>query len=733
MARPSMDRIDARAKVTGAARYSADHKLPGMVHGHLVTSTIARGRVVSLDLGAARAAGGVVEIYTPDHRPVFQGTLTGLAAVFAETRPPLADREVHYHGQIVALVLAETVEQARDAAALIRVTYEAQPPNSSFEDAKEHAVSPPSVPGLPLGVPIKEPENVDIKAVLAASEVTIERTYEIPPRHHSMMEPHAAVAVWQDGRLTIYSGTQGPAAHAMELSGVLGVEQADVHVISPYVGGGFGGKAFTWAPAMLAAAAARELGRPVKVVTGREQLFTVTGHRAASSQTFALGARRDGRLNAIEHATISQSLGEDPGYRTTPKYYAAPNVHISMKITPGLDLPTATIMRAPGDESGSFALECVMDELAEELGMDPIELRMRNYLESTLKGKLPYSSKHLDECYRVGAERFGWSRRGERPGAVTDGEWQVGMGMATAVLDAGRAPTTVRVAFRPNGTATVGNATSDAGTGMWTVMAMTGARALGLPADRIRPALGDSALPFAGSSDIYGAVGSAATATVTPAILTAAREAIAKLAEHAATAEGSPLRGADDVRYAEGRLTGGGKAVTFGELLTLTGTAEVGAQGTSADLDTTHAYASYAAHFCEVRVNRWTGEPLLSRFTTVVDAGAILNAKTARGQITGGVLFGLAAAMCEEGRVEGATGRISNANLADYLLPVNADTVEFDVHFLDHPDTRLSPTGARGIGELGTVGAAAAFANAVHNATGRRVRTLPITPDKLLA
>ncbi|MFC7588276.1 xanthine dehydrogenase family protein molybdopterin-binding subunit [Nonomuraea antimicrobica] len=579
---------------------------------------------------------------------------------------------------------------------------------------------------------IEKPVGVDIEAALAASEIRVEETYDVPPRHHMMMEPHAAVAAWQAGELTIFSGTQGPAAHALEVATVLGVQPADVHVVSPYVGGAFGGKAFTWAPTLLAAAASRALGRPVKVVTSREQLFTVTGHRAASSQTFGLGADRDGRLKAIKHHTTSQSLVEDPGYRTTAKFYATPNVHIKLSITPDMNLPAATIMRAPGDEAGSFALESAMDELAVALGMDPIELRMTNYLQGTLIEGKPYSSKHLDECYQVGAERFGWSRRRAQPGTVIDGDWRIGMGMSTAILDSGRAPTAVRVTFRPNGTATVACATSDAGTGMWTIMALIGAGALNIPVNRIKPALGDSRLPLVGSNDMYGAVGSAATSTVTPAILVAAQEAVDELVQHATTAEGSPLFGATGVRYDGGRLVGAGTSVDFGELLTRTRTSEVGAQGTTAAADDSHAYASYAAHFCEVKVNRWTGEPRLSRFTTVVDAGAILNAKTARNQITGGVLFGLAAAMFEEGKVEGATGRISNANFADYVLPVNADTVPIDVHFLDYPDTRLSPTGARGIGELGTVGAAAAFANAVYNATGKRIRTLPITPDKLL-
>lgn len=727
----TLDRIDARTKVTGAAKYAADHNLPRLVYGHLTTSTIGKGRIMSMDLTAAHAAGGVLEIYTHEHPLTFHGTPPGIASIFSEVRRPLADANIHYHGQIIGLVVAETLEQARDAAALIKVSYQVQPPKSSFTEAKKQPAPPPDTP-LPLGKEIVKlaPGVTDIDAALAASEVRMEATYDLPPRHHAMMEPHAAVAVWQDGKLTLHSGTQGPVGHAEEMAVALGIAPADVHVISPYVGGAFGGKAFTWAPSMLAAAAARALDRPVKVVTSREQLFTVTGHRAASSQTFALGAGRDGQLKAIKHFTISQAVVEDPGYRTTPKFYESPNIHIRLRITPDMNLPTATIMRAPGDETGSFALESAMDELSVLLGIDPIDLRMRNYRQVSMDGR-PYSSKHLDECYRVGATRFGWARRGE-PGTVTDGDWLVGLGMASSILDAGRAPTIVRVAFRPNGTATVSNATSDAGTGMWTVMAMTGARALDVPVDRIKPTLGDSWLPVAGPNDKYGAVGSAATATVTPAILVAAREAIGKLLEHATTAPGSPFFGADDVRYVKGRVVGKGTSLTFGDLLIRTGSTEIAAEGATAPPDAGHALASYAAHFCEVKVNRWTREVRLSRFTTVVDAGTIINEKTARGQITGGVLFGLAAAMGEEVRVEGATGRISNANLADYLLPVNADTVEMDVHFLDHPDPAISSTGARGIGELGTVGAGAAYANAVFNATGKRIRSLPITADKLL-
>ncbi|GAA4174669.1 xanthine dehydrogenase family protein molybdopterin-binding subunit [Phytohabitans flavus] len=736
----AVDRVDGPVKVTGAARYAADVAPPHLTHGYLVTSTVAAGTIRGIDLSAAGRSPGVIAIYTPDNPLRLNDQPPGLSTLLGEARPPLQDHEVRYHGQIIGLVVAASFEQARDAAALVTVDYDARTPNASFAGNHDRAVAPPPT-GLPLGQPVDILADgvSSIDEALRASDVTLTGTYDLPPRHHNALEPHAAVAMWRDGQVTIHSATQGPSAHALEIAAALGVGPDAVRVVSPHVGGGFGGKAFTWAPTLLAAAAARELDRPVKVVTTREQLFTVTGHRSAVHQRLTLGARADGRLNAVKHDSISEAIVEDPGIRATLHFYATPNLHAGLRITAGMDLPRTTIMRAPGDETGSFALESAMDELAERLGMDPIDLRLANYLthahSADPAGRLPYSSKHLDECYRVGARRFGWHRRDPQPRAASDGDWFVGMGMATAVLGAARAEAAIRVHFHADGTASVATSTADLGTGMWTVLAVMGADSLGIPISRVRPAIGDSRLPVGAGNAIYGAIGSAATATVAPAVGAATRDAITALIHHAVTHRRSPLQGLDpgEVRYRHGTLTGGGRTVGFGELLTATRTDNLGATTASGPPATQpHTFASYAAHFCEVRVHRWTGETRMSRLTSAVDAGAIVNRKAARNQIIGGLVFGTGAALLEASHVEPATGRIANANLADYLLHVNADIPDIDVHFLDHPDTAFSAVGARGIGELGTIGAAAAVANAVYNATGTRIRALPITPDKLL-
>ncbi|GAA2121457.1 xanthine dehydrogenase family protein molybdopterin-binding subunit [Actinomadura alba] len=736
----SVDRVDGAAKVTGAAKYAADNRLPGIVHGHLVTSTIARGTIRSMDVRAARAAAGVIAVYTPADPLRLLPPQNPIIQIAGEARRPLQDREVRYHGQIIGLVVAETFEQARDAAALVRVTYRphGDPLRASFAEAARDAV----IPDPPWSQPVyfRADGVTPIDQALANSQVTVSATYDQPPKQHNAMEPHSAVAMWEGGRLTVYSGTQGPALHALEIAEALGVDKRNVHVISPYVGGGFGGKVVTWAPTLLAAAAARALGRPVKVVTTREQLFTVTGHRTEFTQQVTLGASRDGRLNAVKHEGVSNMLIENPT-RVVGELYDSPNLHLVTRIAT-MDVPKTTIMRAPGYEAGSFALECAMDEMAGELGMDPVELRTKNDLTTSYplpeaSERLPFSSRHLKECYQVGARRFGWSRRRAEPRAVTDGDRLVGMGMASGVLPASQFVAAARVRFRANGTVNVASANADLGTGALTALAILGADSLGIPVDRVKPALGTSLLPVNWEGDaMMGAAGSAGTTTLASAVHTAARDAIKALIAHAVAHEASPFHGMDteDVHYERGVLTAGAKSTPFGRLLTTTRTGGIEAT-TVAELKEEadrYAFASYAAYFCEVRVDRWTGEARLSRMTTVVDAGAIVNAKTARSQIVGGIIMSLGQALLEDARLEADTGRIANANLADYLLPVNADVPPLDVHFLDHPDTNYNHAGVRGLGELSSVGAAAAIANAVYNATGVRVRQLPITPDKLI-
>ncbi|MCA2211782.1 xanthine dehydrogenase family protein molybdopterin-binding subunit [Jidongwangia harbinensis] len=721
-----VNRVDGRRKVTGTAAYAADQHPDRMVHGHLLVSDVGHGTIRSMDTAAARSAPGVLAVFTP-FEPL------ALAAGAGQNWVPLQDTLVRYHGQVIGIVVADTFEQARDAAALVRTDYDETPPAASFAAGIPTATvptggwEPPVVDILADGV-------TSIDEALAASPVVVSGNYSQPSKHHNAMEPHATVADWRDGGLVVHGGTQAPAGHARSIAAALRLDPAQVRVLSPYVGGGFGNKATTWADAVVTAAAARAVGRPVKTVLTRPQTFTVTGHRSAVAQAIALGADHDGTLIALKHDAWSSLSGSGSVFESAPgttsrMLYRTANLHVGQKVVT-LDVPPSTFMRAPGEESGSFALECAMDELATALRMDPVALRLKNYATVLPGRNVPWSSKHLDECYRVGASRFGWARRRATPSAVAEGDWWVGMGMATAVYPANRFPTSVRVRLLADGTAAVSTASADLGTGMWTVLAQLGADRLGIAMDRVRPELGDSALPAN-----FGAFGSASTAGVAPALRDAAAAAVRSLTEIAVSDERSVLHGADPagVEYRAGALHAGGRSVTFGALLTATGhpAVEATASGGPGGPPAEYAFHSFGAHFCEVRVNRWTAELRLSRITTVVDAGTIVNPKTARNQIEGGMLFGVGQALFEGAQVE-PNGRIANANLADYLIPVNADVPPMDVHFLDHPDTVFNPAGVRGVGEIGTVGVAAAIANAVFNATGRRVRDLPITVEKLL-
>lgn len=732
-------RVDGREKVTGQATYTADHTAAGLAHGYLVLSSVGGGELLSMDTAAAERAPGVLAVYSPFNPLKLQSIKTTPDLSFAgQFWLPLQDTQIRYYGQIIGLVVAETYEEARHAASLVTATYAEQPPKTSVQDGIERAIAPP------IPVNYEEPElNLlaeDVTTVdeaLQASEVRVSASYSQPVDLPTAIEPHAVLASWEGGVLTLRLGTQSAVGSAMTTAEALGVDVFQVRVISPLVGGAFGGKMYLFGHPLLTAVAARELNRPIKTVLTQEQVFTVTGHRSGVVQRVELGADREGVLNAVKHDawsgfSASGVLFESAAHTTSRVLYKSPNIHVGQRIVP-LDLPPTTWVRAPGEQPGSFALESAMDELAAELGIDPIELRMRNYADTLPGREVPWSSKHLDECYRVGAERFGWADRAERPGVTTDGDWLVGQGMASSVYPGNLLPTTVAVVtLRPDGGATVASATADPGTGMLTVLAMVCAQELGIPLERVTPLLGDSVLPLN-----FGAFGSMGTASTASAVAQAAAVARAELIRLAVSDERSPFHGLDpeQVGYAEGRLTApGGREASFGELLTRLESVGVDGTGTSAPGAEKLRYAihSFGAHFCEVRVHRWTREVRVSRWTSVIDAGRIINEVTARGQIVGGVLFGLGQALLEDARPEAGTGRFANANLADYLLPVHADTPDFDVHFLPYPDTDFNQLGARGIGEIGTVGSAAAIANAVYHATGIRVRDLPITVDKLL-
>ncbi|AXB41749.1 xanthine dehydrogenase family protein molybdopterin-binding subunit [Amycolatopsis albispora] len=716
-------RLDGPLKVTGRAKYGLDHNLPGMTYGYLVLSTIAHGEIEAMDVTAARNAPGVLAVYSPfDPLPL----KTASSPLFGETAVPLQDTEIAYYGQAIGFVVAETFEQARDAAMLVEVTYRERHALTSLEEGLAAAEdAPPARDGAPPTLDILAPGVESIEDALAASPVVVEATYHTATQNHAAMEPHSAVAVWESGELTIYSGNQASDLQAVELASALGLEVSSVHAVNPFVGGAFGGKGRTSAPAFLAAAAARALDRPVKAALTREQVFTATAGRAATVQKITLGADTGGTLIALRHDSwcttgMDRSFVEPTSHGTSREYYATQNLAISQKIVP-LNVPPTTFMRAPGEAPGSFALESAIDELAIALRMDPIELRLRNNSTGPAGKDLEWSSKHLDECFRIGAERFGWADRS--PDGRRDGDWLVGVGVASALFPALRFPATVGITLRADDTAVVGTSGADPGTGLLTVLSLVGGESLDIPPERIEPRLGDSSLPSGGLSG-----GSTATASAGTAIMAATTNAIDELLALAA----GPFDGAE-VAYADGRVHGGGRSMTFGEVLRATGRTELSVTGSSAPGEelTKHAFSSFGAQFCEVRVHQWTREVRVSRMLGVFDAGRIINEKAARSQITGGMIWGVSAALHEGLDIE-ASGRLANADFASYLLPVNADIPEIDVHFVEYPDTLHNAVGARGLGEIGIVGMAAAVANAIHNATGIRARRLPITIEDLL-
>lgn len=716
------DRVEGPLKVTGKAPYAADYQHAGLLHGHLVLATIGRGTVRSMDVSRAEAAPGVIAVFTPFH-PL---GLTAGAGQRPESYVPLQDTAVRFRGQIIGLVVADTIERARDAAALVTADYAVTAPRTSLADAG---------PGVPRGpVQVLAPGTASIDAALASSPVTVTTSVSQQAQHHISMEPHATAAVWQDDQLTIYCGSQRPQQNTPTIASHLGVEPAKVRMICRHTGGGFGGRSPVWSEALVCAAAARVLGRPVKVVLSREQVFVSAGHRPAVRQTVRLGAEADGRLIALSHESDAEwpAVGGwqlMPAQHTSGMSYRTPNIRIDQRLVT-LDTPATYAMRAPGEAPGSFALETAIDELAVRTGVDPVELRLRNYaIQDPIEGRR-FSSKYLDQCYRIGAMRFGWNRRPTRPASRREGDWLVGMGMAGAIYPTDRRAASARVRFRDDGRAAVASGTSDMGTGAWTMLAVVGADELGLPVSSMVPELGDSSLPAGG----VGAVGSRVTTSTVPAVQAACRSAVEALVRTAVDHPRSPFTGLEpaDVRYRRGRVEARGESVSFRDLLRTIGAPAVEAIGNvTPDESANLLFYAYGAHFCEVRVHRLTREARVSRFTGVFDVGTVVNAKAARSQLVGGIIWGLGHALLENDPIE-PDGRYAAANMADYLVPVHADIPQIDVHWLDHPDPQISEFGGRGLGEISTVGSAAAIGNAVFNATGIRVRDLPITIDKLL-
>ncbi|MFD4675974.1 xanthine dehydrogenase family protein molybdopterin-binding subunit [Lentzea sp. NPDC058450] len=729
-----VDRVDGAAKVSGEARYSLDHALPGMAWGLLVTSEIAAGRVLDVDVERARTAPGVLAVHTPfDPLP--------LKALPSPSNPgggvygPLTDTAVEHYGQVVAFVLAETFEQARAAASLVRPRYERRPAAVDL-DASGRETTPAQVDHG------KDPDTgfgPDVEDVLAASDVVVSGTYRTPAQNHAAMEPHNALAWWtDDGRLHVRTGHQAVPLLVMELANSFDVEPSAIDVVSTHVGGGFGGKTRAGVDVRLACAAARELRRPVKVVMTRKQVFTATVVRGMTEQEITLGARHDGRLTAVRHASRSaeSALISDlliaPGHASSLMLYRTDALAISQRAV-RLNVPRTGFMRGPAEMPGLFAIETAVDELACRLGIDPIELRRRNDAEVYPGLGVPWSGKRLDECLTIGAERFGWSARASEPGTRMDGDDHVGLGMAVTAFRAVQVtPASASATLRDDGTVEVATSAVDLGTGMATVIAIAAADALGLPVDRVDVRYGDSGMPPGGAA--FGSTGAAA---VSRAVQAGARAAMAELLTHLVADPASPLHGrpVDDVTTSRGTFTaGGGPAIGFAEALKYAGLETVIGTGRTEpmhEIRDGHAHWSFGAHFCEVRVNRWTREPRVRRMLGVMDIGRVLSAKTARSQIMGGMIWGLSAALFEALEFD-ADGVMTNANLGDYLVPVNADVPEADVVLLDEPDLIANDLGVRGAGEIGACGMSAAIGNALFNAVGIRLRELPMTVDRLL-
>jgi xanthine dehydrogenase YagR molybdenum-binding subunit len=723
----ALDRVDGRLKVTGGAPYSAEFQVPGLTHAVMVTSTIANGRVARIDADAARRMPGVLTVMTHENAP--RVNAGGKSTPQERVLPILQDDVVLYDRQPVAVVVADTFERATDAADSIRVEYVASDPATTFDRGVAYT------PKMLLDTPAIYSRG-EADGALERAAVRVDNVYITPVEHHNAMEPHATIAAWEGDHLTLHDATQGIFATQKRAATVFGIPASNVRVISSYIGGGFGSKGSMWPHTALAAMASKLVGRAVKLVVTRPQMFGSVGYRPRTVQRIALGASPDGTLEATIHETTSQTSTFDeftePTELLSRSLYAVPNVrtaHTNVR----LNVSTPTFMRAPGESSGSFALESAMDELAVSLRIDPLELRLKNYAERDLEENKPYSSKSLRACYLAAAERFGWSKRNPTPRATRDGNELIGVGMATATYPTNRSQASAVARLSGDGSATVQSGSQDLGTGAYTIFTQLSAETLGLPVERVRFELGDTNMP---PTPVSG--GSQTTASVGSAVFKACNAVVAKTIEMATADRGSPLFGLppsaivarDGGLYAKSEPTRG---ESFAQLLGRNQTTALEAYETSKP-EAAEDYSKHAfgAQFAEVRVDADLGIVRVSRMVGAFASGRILNAKTARSQYLGGMIWGISMALHEETRADLRTGRITTANLADYLVPVNADIPAIEVIFVPEDDEYVNPIGVKGIGEIGIVGGAAAIANAVFNATGKRIRELPITPDKLV-
>jgi xanthine dehydrogenase YagR molybdenum-binding subunit len=705
-----LDRVDGRLKVTGGARYAYEMQ-QNTLYGFVVEASIGKGKIKSIDTRAAEKAPGVVLVLTHRNAPA-QGT-----GNHREAHPVLTGPEVTHYGQPVAFVVAESFEQARAAAYLVDVKYDRSPGKYALRKGLDQARVPDPSDGEPADSAVG-----DFASAFASAPVQVDVTYTTPLQSHAMMEPHATLAVWEGDKLILHTANQMLNQGQKVVATTLKIPVENVRLISPFIGGGFGGKLWVNADAILAAIASRQLQRPVKIALTRQQIFHVTTHRSDTIQRLRLGTDRDGRILAIGHDVFSGNLPSEQTYEgaalQTRTLYAGPNRLTRHRLAP-LDIPVASSMRAPGEAVGLLALECAMDELAEKLNLDPIELRVRNEPSEDPEKHIPYSSRHLIACLQEGARRFEWDKRKAKPGQVRDGRWLVGMGMAAATRGNPLLLSKAHVRLDPDGTATVRMAMTDIGTGTYTILAQIAAEMLGLPIERVRVELGDTDFPqAAGSGGSWGA-GSSGSALF---------EACNALREKLARSAGMDPATA---RFADGSIASGEQSRNLTHLVGagMDADGEIKPGRNNKDF----SQQSYGAHFAEVGVDMDTGEVRLRRMLGVFTAGRILNAKTARSQAIGGMVFGVGSALHEDMTLDPRFGYFVNHDLAEYHVPVHADIPAIDAIFLAELDNESNPLKSKGIGELGICGAGASIANAIYNACGARIRDYPITLDKVLS
>jgi xanthine dehydrogenase YagR molybdenum-binding subunit len=698
----SVSRKDGVAKVTGTATYSAEHQLANLVHGYLVTSTIASGEIERIDISEAQKAPGVIAVFTHLNAPkIFKPTNNFAKSKIYEARLPLSDNQVHYAGQIIGLVVADTFERARDAASRVKVDYSPQPlvisaSEANFKEAPPH-----------FGEEMKFSIGDVTKGMETATAKVVE-TYQTSTELHAPMEPHAIIVDWQEGDgVTIYEHSQFVFGSQRTYAELLGVPTEKVRIISPYIGGAFGSKGFPWSHAVLCAAAAKQIQRPLKIVLSRRQMTALTGHRSETEQTIRLGATADGTITAIDHEVKSITSPVDvftePCTSITPVMYKTDNLRLMQELGV-MNVGVPTFMRAPGENPGMWALESAMDELAWNLKIDPVELRLKNETKIHQRKNLPFSAKHFADCLKVGSLKFGWKDRAKEPRATSHDGKLIGWGMAASTFPALRSAASVKIRLLKDGTAHVLTAGNDMGTGAYTVAAIVAAETLQIPVEKIRVELGDSRLPDGGMAG-----GSMMSASMAPAVMAACQEVL-KLAEAKTAQEAFALL-----------EKSGGTAF------------EATASSAPGEESKKFAFQSWGTHFCEVAIDESIGRLRVTRWLSVMDIGQVINAKTAASQIRGGVIMGISQALMEECQFDPNIGYPVVYDLATYHYAAHADIPRIDVIFVGEPDTNFNPAGVRGVGEIGITGVSAAIANAVYHATGRRLRSLPLTPDKLLA